>query len=203
MQKHIPAACVSVIAIVLSLVHMFVPEERARVDSTTLILLVAASIPWLFPFLDYVKGPGGWEFKFRELEQKVEEQQGLINKLVETSMSASAFNHLVGITILNEYKYWENDKVGELFKREFYYLKDRGFIGPETLEFYKELNGTNIAEKAKPTDIGLIYIKLRKDDIPKEWLDLRDPDKRKNLKIEVALALGLKLGDDGRAAPAV
>ena len=42
---------------------------------------------------------------------------------------------------------------------------------------------------AQPTDIGLIYIQLRKTDIPQEWLDLSE---RNNLNIKAARALGLE-----------
>jgi hypothetical protein len=153
----------------------------------------------VFDLSALVVGTGGFRAelnsvkeRIEETSKKVEEQQKLINKLVETSMSPSVFRHLAGITILREYKYWQNEKVGELFQREFYYLKIRGFIGPETLEFFETMNDTNIAEKARPTDIGKIYITLCKDDVPKEWLST-DPDKRKNLKIDVARDLGLEV----------
>jgi effector-associated domain 1 (EAD1)-containing protein len=126
------------------------------------------------------------------IEDKVNEQQKLINKLVETSISANAFRHLAGITILHEYKYWQNDEVGELFRREFYYLKDRGFIGPETQEFFKEMDGTNLVGRVRPTEIGELYITLRTGDVPKDWLSA-DPSKRPNLKVDVARGLGLEV----------
>jgi len=78
--------------------------------------------------------------QIKETNKKVEEQQALINELVKTSMSHSVFRHLAGITILNKYEYLEDEEIGELFKREFYYLKHRGFIGPSTLEFDKRLH---------------------------------------------------------------
>jgi len=34
------------------------------------------------------------------------------------------------------------NKLVELFQREFYFLKNRGFIGPATLEFDERLHGT-------------------------------------------------------------
>jgi hypothetical protein len=73
-------------------------------------------------------------------------------------------------------------------------LKDRGFIGPETLELFRELDNANIAEKAKPTEIGLAYIKLRREDVPKDWLST-DPSKRQNLRVDVARSLGLVVPD--------
>jgi hypothetical protein len=132
--------------------------------------------------------------KLAHVEDKVNEQQKIINKLVETSMSASAFRHLAGITLLREYKYRQNITVRNFVQREFYYLKDRGFIGPAMLEFDESLNGQNVADKAVPTETGLLYLTLRKDDVPKEWLD---PAKRANLKVDVARKLGLQVPEVG------
>jgi predicted nucleotide-binding protein len=131
-----------------------------------------------------------------DLKEQVEEQQVIINKLAEKSISDEAFHHLAGITILHEYKYWQNEKVGDLFQRQLYFLKDRGFIEPPTLEFFKELDGTNMVGKAIPTETGKMYVKLRKDDIPKDWLST-DPKKRSNLNTDVVLDLGFKLANDG------
>jgi hypothetical protein len=156
-------------------------------------LVLVAALPQLTEFSIGLRGVTA---KLTRVEEKVDAQQKLINKLVETSMSASAFRHLSGITLLHEYKYWQNEKVGDLFKREFYYLKDRGFIGPESLEFFEGLDDSNITEKAWPTEIGRMYIALRKDDVPKAWLST-DPDKRKNLKIAVARDLGLEVREIG------
>ena len=133
-----------------------------------------------------------WRQSWDASRIRLNEQQQLINKLVETSMSASTFYHLAGITILHEYKYWQNDKVGELFRRQLYYLKDRGFIGPETLEFFQEMDDTNLVGKAWPTEIGKIYIALRKGEVPKGWLSV-DPSNRQNLKVDVARGLGLEV----------
>jgi hypothetical protein len=171
-------------------------------DTTAVVTVVAITVGGLIllavlpKLVEFTIGLKGVTAKLTQVEEKVEEQQKLINRLVETSMSLSAFRHLAGITILYEYKYWQDERVGELFRREFYYLKDRGFIGPETLEFFEGLSNTNMAEKAIPTEIGRIYITLRKDDIPKEWLST-DPDKRANLKTDVARELGLEVPEIG------
>ena len=130
--------------------------------------------------------------KLGRVEDKVNEQQQLINQLVATSMSDSAFHHLAGITLLREYKYWQNHNVGELFRRELYYLKDRGFIGPQTLEFFAEMDGSNLVGMAMPTEIGRIYVTLRRADVPQDWLSA-NPSKRQNLKVDVARGLGLEV----------
>src|SRR5690348_9610294 len=51
----------------------------------------------------------------------------LINQLVTFSMSASIFTHLCGIALLHKYNYIDND--GN--RREFYFLRDNGFIRPK------------------------------------------------------------------------
>ncbi len=73
-------------------------------------------------------------------------------------------------------------------------MKDRGFIEPETLEFFDALNGINIAERARPTEAGLIYLTLRKSEVPKEWLSA-DADKRNNLRVDVARRLGVEVAE--------
>jgi|SRR5215813_812254 len=130
-----------------------------------------------------------------QLAEQLVKQQEQINELVKTSTSASVFEHLAGIAILKYYEYRETEELGKLFRREFYHLKLCGFIGPHTLEFDERLNGKNIAKLAEPTPTGKIYIKLRKDLIPKDWLT--DPDKRENLRTDALQDLGLRLSDNG------
>jgi hypothetical protein len=130
------------------------------------------------------------EDKIEEANKKIEDQQTRLNKLVETSMSNSCFHHLAGIYLLHKYEYLQDKKLGELFQREFYFLKNRGFIGPATVEFDERLHETNIAEKAWPTETGKLYIELRKKDVPADWLPVENRD---NLKIDVARELRLKL----------
>jgi hypothetical protein len=78
------------------------------------------------------KGPAPMRLQQRQdiLESKLVEQQVLINKLVETSISTTAFHHLAGIYLLKRYIYRQDASVGELFQREFYHLKHHGLIGP-------------------------------------------------------------------------
>ena len=132
-------------------------------------------------------------------EGQLEDQQNLINQLVKTSMSPDVFHHLAGVTILHNYLYRQQDGVvGDEWEREFYDLKHRGFIEGkqgEICEFGPWLNRRNVREIVQPTRIGLLYVKLRKEDIPKEWLST-DPKKRENLNIDVARKLGLEIADD-------
>jgi hypothetical protein len=103
-------------------------------------------------------------------QKQVDQQQQMIDELVKYAMSASIFRHLCGVTLLKEYKYSHND--GN--RREFYFLRDAGYIKPRFegfIEFNEGLNGANIAEAAEATPIGRLCVKLRKSEIPPQMLD--------------------------------
>jgi hypothetical protein len=135
-------------------------------DGTGIVLLILAALPWLDSILKVAELPGGWKIEFRELQHTVAEQQELINQLVKFSMSASIFTHLCGVAMLHKYNYIDND--GN--RREFYFLRDNGFIRPRGgagwLEFDKRLDARNVNEIAEPTPIGLTCVRLRKSEIP-------------------------------------
>jgi hypothetical protein len=131
--------------------------------------------------LTELTGPGGWGAKFAKLEAEIEKtkgemerQQEQINKLVTLSMSPSVLHHLAGITLLKHYEYREGKEdgkdLGDLFKREFYLLKDRGFIGPHTVEFLPEIKGHNIAGMG--FDLRLMPSLNDEGGIPREGKDL-------------------------------
>jgi hypothetical protein len=111
---------------------------------------------------------------------QVNEQQRIIDELVKYAMSASIFRHLCGVTLLKEYKYSHND--GN--RREFYFLRDAGYIKPRFdgfIEFDEGLNGRNIAEAAEATPIGRLCVKLRQSEIPPQMLDDRN-----NLRVKLS-----------------
>lgn len=140
--------------------------------------------------------------------EQLKDQQEQINRLV-TAMSPNVFRHLAGIYILKSYLYRQNYEVengrdahgepavGDLFQRECYYLKHRGFIEPPTLEFDTRLHLQNLAKLARPTELGLLCLKLQKKDIVEiedngiKWIDIKD-----NLKRDAVKKLGLKVDLD-------
>ena len=118
--------------------------------------------------------------KQRTNEQSVRiEQQGkIIEDLVKYAMSASIFHHLAGITLLKDYRYHD----GESNRREFYFLRDAGYVKPKQgafIDFGPGLDGANIVDHAEPTPIGYLCVQLRKRDIPEEMT--RDPG---NLRLD-------------------
>ena len=108
----------------------------------------------------------------REQDQQriqVDEQQRMISELVKYAMSASIFRHLCGISLLREYKYFHSDAN----RREFYFLRDAGYIKPRNdgfIEFNEELNGSNVAALAEPTPIGRLCVKLRQSEVAPEMI---------------------------------
>ena len=150
-------------------------------DTLTLALLILAVLPWLDSLVKTAELPGGWKIEFRELKVEVARQQGIINALVKYSMSASIFHHLCGIALLHTYKYVDDD--GN--RREFYFLRDNGFISPKPglsfLDFGPAIDGKNAVELAEPTPIGWECIRLRKAEIPS---DMRTDAKNMRVQIE-------------------
>jgi hypothetical protein len=95
-----------------------------------------------------------------EQQQKLEQQQELINKLVVYSMSASIYRHLWHIARSPEYLYHNEP----WFQRQMYFLSDNGFIQPRAstfLVFDQALEGRNLGEVSKLTPIGEFLLELR------------------------------------------
>jgi len=100
---------------------------------------------------------------------KLDEQGRVIEDLVRYAMSASIFHHLAGIVLLKEYRYHDSD----VNRREFYFLRDAGYIRPKSagfIDFNANLEGANIIDRAEPTPIGYLCVRLRKGDIPEEMV---------------------------------
>jgi hypothetical protein len=135
-------------------------------NSLTLVLLTLAVLPWLDTLVKAAELPGGWKIEFRELQEKVSRQQDVINALVKYSMSASIFHHLCGLALLRVYRYVDN----ETNRREFYFLRDNGFIQPrpgiDFVDFSPEVDGRNLVELAEPTPIGRECVRFRQSEIP-------------------------------------
>jgi Predicted nucleotide-binding protein containing TIR-like domain len=100
---------------------------------------------------------------------KLDEQGRVIEDLVRYAMSASIFHHLAGIVLLKEYRYHDSD----VNRREFYFLRDAGYLRPKSagfIDFNTNLEGANIIDRAEPTPIGYLCVRLRKGDIPEEMV---------------------------------
>jgi hypothetical protein len=66
----------------LALAIIHVARPSLKIDTTTLILLGVALLPWLGTVLDSVELPGGFKAKFREQLAQVKEQVAKIENIV-------------------------------------------------------------------------------------------------------------------------
>lgn len=162
------------VLITLAVFHI---RGTIKFDAISLALIVLSIVPALLPFIS--KNFKSFEFfgvrvdlleqKVEKQEVKLEEQQTIINELVKYSMSASIFHHLCGISLLKKYIYNDN----ESDRREFYFLRDNGFIQPKGREFNdfdQRIDKSNLVEIAEPTPIGKTCVRLRIQEIPSDML---------------------------------
>lgn len=63
---------ISVGGVAIIVTHIVFPW--LEIDYVTVVLLIIAIFPWLPKILQSAKFPGGWEFTFREMEDKVRRQ---------------------------------------------------------------------------------------------------------------------------------
>jgi Predicted nucleotide-binding protein containing TIR-like domain len=106
--------------------------------------------------------------------------EGMVHSLVRYSMSASILRHLFGLALLHDYKYRHSSNNA----RELYFLRDHGLIRPkgqEFLDFDASRDGENLAQSAEPTPAGWDAIKLRRAEIPQDWLS---QERRDNLRVD-------------------
>jgi hypothetical protein len=170
---------ISLCAFALLVLHRLAPNLLPT-DTLGLGLLAIVVLPWIVGAMPLSEiDLLGVKLKVSELDQKQKQQEKVIDDLVTYSMSASIFRHLCGIGLLKEYRYVDN----ESNRREFYFLRDNGFIKPKAggfLEFNKE-TPWNVCEIATPTPIGWLCVKLRKNEVPREWLT---PENKVNLAVD-------------------
>ncbi len=183
---------ISACALALLVVHKLLPTLLPS-DTLGLGLLIVIILPWIILAVPLSEIELlGVKMKVTQLadeqrqhgevltqqSQALTEQGQVINDLVTYSMSASIFRHVCGIGLLREYGYEDNDSN----RREFYFLRDNGFIAPKSGGFLEFNNRTphNVCEIATPTPIGWLCIKLRKNEVPADWLL---PERSANLAV--------------------
>jgi len=85
-QKSLFSAAAVALLVLRLRYPSFVPS-----DAVSFGLLILAFLPWASSLIKAAELPGGWKIEFRELKERVDQQQELINDLVKYSMSASIF----------------------------------------------------------------------------------------------------------------
>jgi hypothetical protein len=64
----------SIAALILLILHMFIPSSK--IDLIALVLLVLTFLPWIFPYLKKIELPGGIKIELREVKEAVEKVAG-------------------------------------------------------------------------------------------------------------------------------
>jgi hypothetical protein len=66
------SVCVTLAAVALAIVHLFVPG--INVDAITIALLVLAAAPWLAPLFKTIELPGGLKVEIREFKEEIQRE---------------------------------------------------------------------------------------------------------------------------------
>ncbi len=76
---------ITTVALCAAAAHPFWPN--LKIDAITLVLLLAASVPWLLRLFKEIEFPGGWKFKFADLQNSEQraEQVGLLDEPVQAA----------------------------------------------------------------------------------------------------------------------
>jgi hypothetical protein len=100
-----------------------------KVDTSLIVLLVLASLPWFSAVFESIEMPGGWKIRYRDLEKKVDETKQAVERLYALSMSRAAVGHLRDL--------FERTREGHVYippdstsgmAAELNYLKTLGYI---------------------------------------------------------------------------
>jgi hypothetical protein len=156
-KRLISAAIVTLIIVVLC--------NRIEVQSGVIALVVLAVLPWLSSVIDQMELTGVGKLKFREVEQKVDDQQKqlniqqeIINKLVVFSMSHYIFEHLSQL-------YRRNRNGGEYLyhpgamDHDLQFLIDNGYLQIFNIGELKDRD--NLVGRIKLTPVGNFLVELR------------------------------------------
>ncbi|QXO17006.1 DUF4145 domain-containing protein [Vibrio ostreae] len=63
------AVLISILFVVLAILHVFV--DSITIDAIAIVLLVLASLPWLFPYLKSLEFPGGVKIELKDVKEAV------------------------------------------------------------------------------------------------------------------------------------
>ncbi len=146
---------VTALAIAVGVFHYLRPQ--AQIDTTTLVLVIVALLPWVSSLLRSVEIPGWFKVEFKDIQKAVEkaERQGLLpEKLTEREKSGYTFQlvaredvnlALAGLRIEIEkrmkslaQRYGMNTN-WQGIGNTLVYLGNRDVLAPDELDFLKEV----------------------------------------------------------------
>jgi hypothetical protein len=121
-------AAVSGVAFLALALHLL--SERTRLDTTGLVLVFLALLPWLASVISRAELPGGWKLEFQAVktEQRRQAQEiDALKFLVSNFLMESECRHLEGLTSDKPY-YVRRDGTTSYFEMEMRRLRALGFI---------------------------------------------------------------------------
>jgi hypothetical protein len=116
---------VALLALVLHLVW-----EKTRLDTTGLVLVLLALLPWLASVLSRAELPGGWKLEFQTVKSEQLRQAREINALkflVSNFLTEPEYKHLEGLASDNPFRVHRDGNTSH-FEMEMRRLRALGFI---------------------------------------------------------------------------
>ena len=171
-QRTSPVAkfTVTVVALLALLLHLLF--ERTKLDTTGLLLLFIALLPWLASIISRAELPGGWRLEFQAVKTEQQRQAQEIDALkflVANFLTEPECRHLVGLAADKPYTA-RRDGTTVYFELEMRRLRalgciqglpDRGFRS--LLRALTEAGGkeVNVKDHFEITARGRDYLRLR------------------------------------------
>jgi hypothetical protein len=124
----IAKAAVTAVALLALLLHML--SEKSRLDTTGLVLLFLALLPWLASVISRAELPGGWKLEFQAVktEQRRQAQEiDALKFLVSNFLTQPECRHLEGLAADKPY-HARRDATTPYFEMEMRRLRALGFV---------------------------------------------------------------------------
>jgi hypothetical protein len=121
-------AAVSGVALLALLLHLL--SLRTRLDTTGLVLLFLALLPWLASIISRAELPGGWKLEFQAVktEQRRQAQEiDALKFLVSNFLTQTECRHLEGLASHKPY-HARQDGTTSFFELELRRLRALGFV---------------------------------------------------------------------------
>jgi hypothetical protein len=121
-------AAITAVALLALFLHMF--SEKARLDTTGLVLLFLALLPWLASVISRAELPGGWKLEFQAVKMEQRRQAHEIDALkflVSNFLTEPECRHLEGLASDKPYRA-RRDGTTPYFELEMRRLRALGFV---------------------------------------------------------------------------
>ncbi|WP_311567436.1 DUF4145 domain-containing protein [Photobacterium arenosum] len=92
------ASAFSLVFLVLAYTHVFV--DTVDVDAITIVLMVLATLPWVFPYLKSLELPGGIKVEMKNVLEKVEQAAAEIDDSEQPSSGYQGVDAALAFTAL-------------------------------------------------------------------------------------------------------